>query len=282
MAYGFRIGFAVAVWATMLAATPPDAHDFASAMLPGLRRAMPGAVLGLDSRDALRVTIAIDGRRRGEVSLHRIYDYCLKAKPKDCADIRSDFIAKAARLPPRPTLAGLRLVVRNRDYVEGLNRTMADGAPGWRSVTKPIGEDLFAVLAAETPDATIMVGNEQLAALGLTAADAWRRAAAQTGAVLPPLPKPEQLAVSPVAFQDYGHLASLLIDLPAWRDIARAVGPELFVTAVSDQFVFVAKMPDGPKLNAFRRTVSADCAAQQRCITPYVYRFRDGRWVIAR
>ena len=44
----------------------------------------------------------------------------------------------------------------------------------------------------------------------------------------------------------------------------------------------VGPMPDGPSLEAFRETVDEDCRAQPRCVSPNIYRFRGGRWVIAR
>ena len=67
----------------------------------------------------------------------------------------------------------------------------------------------------------------------------------------------------------------------SWRGIAAEAGPDLFVTAVSDHFVFVGSMPDGARLEAFKQTVREDCAAQQRCVSPNIYCFRDGRWMIA-
>jgi len=37
-----------------------------------------------------------------------------------------------------------------------------------------------------------------------------------------------------------------------------------------------------PDVGFFHQLVgSEDCAAQQRCVSPNIYRFREGRWVIA-
>ncbi|WP_298195094.1 hypothetical protein [Novosphingobium sp.] len=40
-------------------------------------------------------------------------------------------------------------------------------------------------------------------------------------------------------------------------------------------------MPDGAKLDGFAETVRKDCAEQERCISPHIYRFRNGQWRIA-
>ena len=58
--------------------------------------------------------------------------------------------------------------------------------------------------------------------------------------------------------------------------------PALSVTAVSYRFVLVCTLPSGPKLEDLRQTVREDCDAQPRCVSPNIYRFRDGQWVIAR
>src|SRR5690606_9417433 len=102
-----------------------------------------------------------------------------------------------------------------------------------------------------------------------------------TKEILPPLPSSKQLRESAIAYEDEEYLTSLLVDLSAWEEIAREVGPDMFITAVSDQFVLVATMPAGKNLEDFRRTVADDCAAQERCISPDIYRFREGKWVVA-
>jgi transcriptional regulator with XRE-family HTH domain len=65
------------------------------------------------------------------------------------------------------------------------------------------------------------------------------------------------------------------------KKIAALVGPDLFVPVVFDGFVFVAALPDGPALEDFAATVSKDCAEQERCISPHIYRFRNGQCRIA-
>ena len=102
-----------------------------------------------------------------------------------------------------------------------------------------------------------------------------------TYAHLPKLPITNLLEKDAVAFEAKEYLGSLLTQREKWAVWSKAVGPEMFVTVVSDQFVFVGKLPNGPKLDQFAKTVADDCSHQQRCISPHIYRFSDGQWVVA-
>lgn len=93
------------------------------------------------------------------------------------------------------------------------------------------------------------------------------------------MPTAVQLRKSAMAYEDAPYLGSLVIDTNAWAKVAAAIGPDVFMTVVSDQFVFFGQMPDGAGLESFKKTVADDCAARQRCISPHLYRFRDGQWV---
>jgi hypothetical protein len=117
---------------------------------------------------------------------------------------------------------------------------------------------------------------EVLAKLGIDEDTAWTLAERQTIRRLPPLPTLEQLKTDAVAFENQEYGASLLVRLTDWSNLSAKVGPELFVTAVSDQFVFVGIMPDGAGFEKFRKTVADDCKHQQRCVSPNMYRYREG------
>ena len=112
-------------------------------------------------------------------------------------------------------------------------------------------------------------------------AAAWQTATGQTRAILPALPDGKGLANEAAIFADGEYLASLLADTEAWRGIASDSGPDLFVAAISDYFVIAGIIPDGRQLRALKQNISEDCSKQERCVSPNVYRFRDGRWVIA-
>jgi hypothetical protein len=274
----------LAAWlAIPIAAWAARPKDFRAEMIARLAKAMPGVTLTPDPDDSLAILTKDADGEEGVINLHRIERFCAHARARDCEAAKADYVATSGLKPAKPTAASLRLIVRDhnyRDYVDDFSKK--DPAKGDFAKYREIGEDLFAFLASDDTHAISTVGDTTLKELGLSADAAWALALAQTRAVLPPLPEPSRLAKSAMAYEDKEYLASLLIDLPAWEAIAAKVGPDLFVTAVSDQVVFVGTMPDGPGLDDLRKAVAEDCAAQLRCVSPHIYRFRGGRWVIAR
>ena len=109
----------------------------------------------------------------------------------------------------------------------------------------------------------------------------WTVAAVQTRSILPPLPKAAAVREKWQVYQGDAYMASMALDLPAWQALSDEVGPDLFITVTSDQGFIVGTVKDGPELEALARAAAADCEAAQRCISPHVYRFRCGKWVIA-
>jgi len=211
------------------------------------------------------------------INLHRFHAFCADATSEDCEGVLANFVTRVTAPRPEPAAANLRIVVRNEGYLNHLLQTQPrDALPIYRQ----IGDDLFALLAFSGPSGVLIAIPEQLRALELGDEAAWALAGKQTRAMLPPLPKAIDLVRDPVAFEDGDLLTSLLADTQGWRRIAEEVGPDLLVTAVSDQFVFAGLLPDHPRMREFKQVVREDCAASERCLSPNVYRFRDGRWVI--
>jgi len=280
MTFAAGLGLLLAV-APVATARVSDERAFTAKMLERVRSALPKASIEAARDEPLTLRGKSEQGQDITYNLHRLYGFCAQAEPTDCDALQEEFVRKLAIVPPKPTAASLRVIVRGREYVDYVRAQHKEGS-GSLGFAKPIGEDLFMLLASDSPDQIALVGEPALKELGLTPDAAWDRARAQTQRILPALPAPEQLASSAVAFEGEDYQGSLLADLEGWARISAGVGPDLFVTVVSDQFVMAARMPDGPALDAFRRTVAEDCAAQPRCISPEIYRFRDGRWAIAR
>jgi hypothetical protein len=259
--------------ATGCSAQASDEQRFVAEMVAQLKQRMPGLET-MPRKDPLSAGFKINGRQEMTVNFQRVFGYCQHAALADCAAARDSFVDNIVRypVPPAPTPASLRIAVRDAEYVSHV--------PAY--VATPIGDDLFAILLSDSPGMTATVPPEALAGLGLTREQAWERAWRQTKAALPSAPTPALLAKGAVILQDQPFLASLLADTKAWRALADAAGPDLLLTVVADDLVFVARMPDGASLERFKRSVQEDCATQPRCISPNVYRFRDGRWVVSR
>lgn len=258
-------------------------QDFRAEMMARLQAARPDVTLVADPDDALAIIIMIDGVATGAYNLHQLEDFCQRASKSDCEINKADYVAQMCIDAAPPTRASLRLAVRDDSYLAAFDEFAAT-KPGSHDLTRPrqIGDDLYVFLAADSETKVSMINDKTLKELDLSGDEAWALAAAQTRAILPALPTPDRLATAAVMFEDQDYLASLLIDLPGWAEIAAKVGPDLYVTVVADRIVYAGVLPDGPAFDDFKTAVAEDCAAMQKCISPHVYRFRNGRWVIAR
>jgi hypothetical protein len=270
MAAIFLVGGAL-LSGTGCSAQASDEQRFVEKMIQQIRQRLPGVEV-TQRDDPLTVSLKGGGRIESTINFGSLHRFCRQATAKQCAAMRKEFLDTVLRAPPMATAASLRIAVRDAEYVQHVPNIVAE----------PIGEDLFAVLVSDAPDSVATVPPAMLATLGLTREQAWGRAWAQTRAGLPELPGGASLASGARFYTDQFYLASLLADTRAWSAIAEAAGPNLLVTVVADNNLFVAVMPDGPKLEKFKQTVREDCAGQPRCVSPNLYRFRDGRWVVSR
>lgn len=257
-----------------------DETQFRADMIERFRKAYPGAEFA-PGKEELQVGIKGGEWQEATINLHRIFLFCQTAAIGDCDTVKDEFVGKIGTKPQKLAADSLRIIVRDKEYIDYARRLGSDPAER-QAIYRAIGEDLFAVLASDGPETIALVGDTGLAELGMSEADAWDRAWRQTQALLPALPEPAKFLEQAMAFESDEYLASLTADLPAWKKVAGVVGPKLMMTVVSDQFVFVGRLDDGPELAQFRKSVEKDCRAQQRCVSPNIYRFRDGRWVIAR
>lgn len=257
-----------------------DEAQFRSQMIELFRGVYPDGTF-VPGEKELEIRVEGGSWDQATINLHRIFHFCQTASQTDCETVKTEFVTKLNAKPQTLDAASLRIIVRDRDYmayIDELERKSGER----QAVRRQIGEDLFAILASDGSETIALVGDKGLAELHLSEEAAWDRAWRQTVAVLPAIPEPAKFREQAMAFESEEYLASITADLAAWQKISNAAGPNLFMTVVSDQFVFVGPMPDGPDLEAFRRTVQEDCAAQPRCVSPNIYRFRGGRWVIAR
>lgn len=259
----------------------PAEDRFARDMAQRFRDAKPGVSVTIDPRDALTLRVTMPGREPMTVMLDHLRHVCSHSTPADCASTKTEFVENTLALPPKPQFnrSQLRVVIRGKDYVDYVKSTMA----GERlPVMHPVGEDLFAIVAAVTAKTTVLMSPARLRDLGLNPAEGWTLALRQTRATLPKLPTVAALRNAPIVFEHWPLAAALLIDLPGWARLSAAIGPDLFVTVVADDYVFVATKPDGVDFDGFKAAVVEDCEQQSRCVSPNVYRFRNGMWRIAR
>ena len=118
--------------------------------------------------------------------------------------------------------------------------------------------------------------------MGLSTENAWLFAERQTARILPGLPEDGARIEGLTVFQGEEYTGSMMAYPDRWEALVAANGPDLAVIANSDQFVVAAVVPDGTELEKYRGLAEDQCRLSPRCISPNVYRWREGRWVVAR
>ncbi len=281
----YLIAFFVLAGLASPAFAAPDPADFAREVAALVRKAEPETVVTTDPADPLLLRIKPKGSAADEeplqAYLNRIYQFCLRSPREECQAEKAGFVRTLIKPLPKAELRALRIIVRDAEYAAALGKMRAaDG--GKVAFTRQIGDDLFMLLAVDTPEAIAMVNAGTLAVLGLTEDQAWDLADVQTRAIVPRLPAAAALREKWLGYEGDSYLTSMAIDLEGWREIAAEVGPDLFITLATDRLIVFGILPDGPQLDKLAAAVRADCAEASRCISPNIYRFRDGKWVIAK
>ncbi len=256
-----------------------ETREFAEAMVDRLQDAVPEGSFELEPGEPLQINVANTPRFEvGTVNLHRIYGFCLEAPRKECDRQISNLVQMVMEEERAPGPENLRIIVRDAEYWGYIVETIpTEDLPQHQK----IGEDLYAILAVDYPR-TIAVGvSGVMDDIGVTADAAWERAAENTRDAIPQLPNGSTLADNWSAFEGTEYISSVMFDVNAWAPIAEAAGPDLFITVTSDQFVLAGILPAGDQFDELKQAVLEDCNAAARCISPHVYRYRDGMWVIA-
>ncbi|MEL6528916.1 MAG: hypothetical protein AAGK01_00630 [Pseudomonadota bacterium] len=255
-------------------------QKFAEQVLPRLKEAAPSATYELGPNDPLQIKVTDHPKwEDATFNLHRIFGICSVSAAEECEAEIDRYVDAISETAPEFTPADLRIIVRDAEYWSFVERQL--GRDGVLPAHRKIGDDLFAILALDTPNTIQVAAPKVIAELGLVPEVAWAKAHAQTKRVLAELPSAEALQESLMAFEGDAYVGTMLADLEAWKRISAQVGPDLMATAASDDFVVIGLIPDGESLEGFKEAVAEDCASAPRCLSPHVYRFRDGQWVIA-
>lgn len=254
------------------------AREFAEQAIAQMQEAMPDANFEMEPGEPLQINVANTPHfEEGAINLHRVYGFCQEADKKACMGELRGLISLAMQEKPQSGADNLRIIVRDAAYWGYVVETLpGEALPQHRQ----IGEDLYAILAIDSPTSIAIASPSTIAEIGLEPEAAWELAAEQTRAAIPPLPDPAAMEEQLFAYEGEEYMASILFDIEAWAAIAETAGPDLMITAVSEQFVITGLIPD-ENLDGMKEAVLADCNSAPRCISPHVYRFRGGMWVIA-
>jgi hypothetical protein len=275
-------GVVLAVTATQaaIAMNTDDQREFAIRALAQFEQALPAAQFEIVPEDPLQIdVINHPDWDEATLNLHRLYGFCQTIEAEACDAELARLVIALTATPDEPTQADLRIIVRDAQYW-AYAASIAE-QNGDLPVHRQIGDDLFAILAIDSPQTIRVATSGDLEAFEIDEDEAWERAAEQTGLVIPALPLNRDFSDGLIGFESDEYTGSMLVFLPQWAQIAEQAGPDFAVTITSDQLVVAGLLAEGEELDEFRVLVEQDCAAAPRCISPHVYRFREGSWVIA-
>lgn len=273
--------------AVLAAATPaqaqtgPEERAFAADALPKIRAAFPDAEIRQEPGEPLQINITRKGEKEPAVmNLHRVFGFCQTVPADQCDAELTAVIGVLAQAPEtiETEARTLRIIVRDAQYWNYVLGSKLDGVPPHRQ----IGDDLYAILAFDSPQAIAIAAPDRIAELGLSDENAWLFATRQTARIIPGLPEAGAKLDGLTVFQGEEYTGSMMAYPERWEALAAANGPDLAVIANSDQFVVAAVVPDGAELERYRGLAEEQCKLAPRCISPNVYRWREGKWVIAR
>ncbi len=263
------------------AQTDQAARDFAERVIPQVEAALPDVTVTSNAQEPLQLDLAgHPDWEDAEINLHRIYNFCLSASKTDCQAELDNMLSVITQPQPEYGPENLRVVVRDADYFSYvLNMAEDESMP----LHKQIGDDLFAIIALDSPQAIAIAPPENITDMGLTPDQAWELATKQTldDMARIPLDEAEGFTEGMTIFEGEEYVASLLFDIEYWTKLSAILGPDMVVAAVSDQTAVVAVF-DPELLEGFKEAVAADCNTAARCVSPNVYRLRDGMWRIAK
>lgn len=263
---------------------PPAVADskearFAAGMIKRLSAAYPAARFRSSSSDPLVIEIANAQWSNGQLYLHRVFAFCETASAADCEAAKQRMIAAVNSPPPTAQSKNLRVIVRGEEYIAYAQAKAAKEKQPWFFVRK-IGDDLYEALALDGPNVIGLASAADLRDMKLKPEEAWAIARRQTRAILPPMPEPGAYLMDTVTFEGPEYISAVLADTDYWTKLRDLIGPDLFITVTTDQFVLSSLLGAGPSMDRFAEAVAEDCKRAERCISPHIYRFENGMWVI--
>ncbi|WP_374530804.1 hypothetical protein, partial [Novosphingobium sp.] len=239
----------------------------------------PTATFRSSRKDPLVLEVSGAQWSNAQLYLHRVYAYCETASAADCEAAKQRMIAAVSSPPPVAQPRNLRVIVRGEDYIAYAQAKAAKEKQPWFFVRK-IGDDLYEALALDGPNVIGLASAADLRDMKLKPDEAWAIARRQTRAILPPMPEAGYYLMDTVTFEGPEYMSAVLADTDYWQKLRDLIGPDLFITVTTDQFVLASLLAAGPSMDRFAEAVAEDCKRAERCISPHIYRFENGMWVI--
>lgn len=270
--------------APLTAATPalaaPDDTALTRDILARVRHRLPMRTIEISGPLSLRVS---DARGEdGEINLDRLAAFCAQSTARECRAQKERFVTGIVESMSTDyaalTRERLRVVVRNDDYAAAMNAQSASGATG-RLVMGLVAPGLNLVLAADYPDTTRLVGENDLKSLGLSRDESIALGTRQVLATIPALPGAGELGGAIVLLPDLDYGAAAILATDHWRKVAKDLPGVLWIAVPGDQHVLMGQVTRTEDLEQLKPVIAKAFTEAPRGISPTIFRWAGDGWV---
>lgn len=178
-----------------------------------------------------------------------------------------------------PELDGLRLVLRNRAYIESRNAAILKlDDPKSVVVSTPFSPSVVLVLVSEQELSSLQISEHHLADLKISREDAIALGRKQVLAQLPSLPEPADFTEGVVVSPTIDYVASLLL-VDGWEKLDGALNGRLVAAVPSDDQVILANVDSEKMLEKLKTFVANAYASANRSVSQSLFVRENGAWV---
>lgn len=174
---------------------------------------------------------------------------------------------------------GLRLVLRNKAYIENRNAAFLKlDHPKSVIVSTPFSPSVVLILVSEQELSSLQIAEHDLADLDISREDAIALGRKQVLAQLPSLPGPADFAEGVVVSPKIDYVASLLLT-DGWEQLDDALSGRLVAAVPSDDKVILANVDSDRMLEKLKTFVANAYADASRSISRSLFVRENGAWV---
>lgn len=252
-------------------AKPLDLAPFRDRVVAEIARRHPDASIERVGEADLVVTKLNAGP--WDISLRRTYAL-YRESPEDLEYWTVRLADVVADEPVTAVPEQLLILVRPGTFV------MPADQGGDTQLHRPLAADLLAIVAVDMPEQTSFLPASKLREdLGMSDAEIWSRAVANTRQRLPPVELPEPQSVKLIINED-GHAASALVDDELWNRLD-AEAPDGFLVVAAEKNVLCLAAPRNPAALPMINEVLAIAEQSGDYLSSAVLTRRNGAWIEA-
>lgn len=216
------------------------------------------------------------------VSLDRVWAEC-QGDPRHCEDDARSFVDKMVAAIETPAAQATReqvvAVLRPRAYFDAIGGPSASGV-----VADPFVGDLFAAYVVDLPQAVRSLSAADMTSLGLARGDlpslARANLAHRLGSSVELLARAKPGSVAVVQTGSYFESSRLLL-VDDWVALAARLTQPMFAAVPANDVLVFAVAPPAEQLAKLRGAIQGLYASSERPVSPHLYRWDAGRWIVA-